>query len=351
MEEITCATIRPDTLAEAQELDGTDVAVVEGAFGVAENGAVWIPQNVKHKALYFIAEALVIVLDRHSLVHNMQEAYEFLAGQTYPFGTFISGPSKTADIEQALVMGAHGACTCLVILKSNPRNGASASATCPYFHSLMEAYFSKGYSAFAPFIYPPSPFRHPVSVSVMRVHFLHSCGYEGLSQFRQRHACHRSGFQPPQPCEYLGQREQAYLLVRLSRTIVAAQHFPGRADAVESRVVQPQGVLFPVAEPVPFPVFQFRLQLGVDLRMVDTRAVDGMLHEHADEAAASRRVGKQFARVGRADEGGDARQGLAVPPVRLAQVEGGELHEVLQERVFLLGYAGRTRPGSAAPSR
>ena len=106
MEEITCATIRPDTLAEAQELDGTDVAVVEGAFGVAENGAVWIPQNVKHKALYFIAEALVIVLDRHSLVHNMQEAYELLAG-----------PSKTADIEQALVMGAHGACTCLVILK------------------------------------------------------------------------------------------------------------------------------------------------------------------------------------------------------------------------------------------
>ena len=117
MEEITCATIRPDTLAEAQELDGTDVEVVEGAFGVAENGAVWIPQNVKHKALYFIAEALVIVLDRHSLVHNMQEAYELLAGQTYPFGTFISGPSKTADIEQALVMGAHGACTCLVILK------------------------------------------------------------------------------------------------------------------------------------------------------------------------------------------------------------------------------------------
>ena len=103
--------------------------------------------------------------------------------------------------------------------------------------------------------------------------------------------------------------------------------------------MQPQGVLFPVAEPVPFPVFQFRFQLGVDLRMVDTRAVDGMLHEHADEPAASRRVGKQFARVGRADEGGDARQGLAVPPVRLAQVEGGELHEVFQERVFLLGYA------------
>ena len=182
-------------------------------------------------------------------------------------------------------------------------------------------------------------FHHAVSVSIMRVYLLYPCGHEGLSQFWQRHACHRSGFQPPQPCKNFGQRKRAYLLVRLSRTIVAAQHFPGRADAVESRIVQPQGVLFPVAEPIPFPSFQFRFQLGVDLRMVDTRAVDGMLHEHADEPAASRRVGKQFARVGRADEGGDARQGLAVPPVRLAQVEGRELHEVLQERVFLLGYA------------
>ena len=76
--------------------------------------------------------------------------------------------------------------------------------------------------------------------------------------------------------------------------VVTAQHLFRRADAVESRIVQPQGVLFPMAEPVPFPVFKFRLQLGVDLRVVDTRVVDGMLHEHTDEPAASRRVGKQF---------------------------------------------------------
>ncbi|MCD8318784.1 MAG: LUD domain-containing protein [Paraprevotella sp.] len=117
LKELTCATIRPDELETAQELDGTDVAVVEGDFGVVENGAVWIPQNIKLKALYFIADALAIVIDRHSLVNNMHEAYRRLAGQSYPFGTFISGPSKTADIEQALVMGAHGARTALVILR------------------------------------------------------------------------------------------------------------------------------------------------------------------------------------------------------------------------------------------
>lgn len=115
--EMTCATFNPDDLERPQELNGTDVAIVAGEIGVAENGTVWIPQTVKHKALYFIAEKLVIVLDKNNLVNNMHEAYRRLEHEKYTFGVFISGPSKTADIEQALVMGAHGARDVLVILK------------------------------------------------------------------------------------------------------------------------------------------------------------------------------------------------------------------------------------------
>ena len=114
---MTCATFNPDELDRAQDLDGTDVAVVAGELGVAENAAVWIPQTVKYKALYFIAEKLVIILDRNRIVSNMHEAYEIVKNEKYEFGTFISGPAKTADIEQALVMGAHGARDVLVILK------------------------------------------------------------------------------------------------------------------------------------------------------------------------------------------------------------------------------------------
>ena len=116
MDGIDCATFDPDVLDNAQELDGTEVAVVAGSFGVAENAAVWIPQNVKYKALYFIAEKLVIILDRNRLVSNMHQAYEQIKNEKYEFGTLISGPSKTADIEQALVMGARGAKDVLVIL-------------------------------------------------------------------------------------------------------------------------------------------------------------------------------------------------------------------------------------------
>lgn len=115
--EITIATINPDKVDSPYELNGTDIAVIEGTIGVAENGCVWIPQNVKEKAVYFIAEYLVILLDKDKLVHTMHEAYEQITLNDYGFGVFISGPSKTADIEQALVVGAHGARGVTVILK------------------------------------------------------------------------------------------------------------------------------------------------------------------------------------------------------------------------------------------
>ena len=113
---VECATFNPDDLSSPAELDGTDYAVVRGCFGVAENAAVWIEQDVRERAVYFIAETLVILLDRESLVNNMHEAYERLGDARQQFGVFISGPSKTADIEQALVFGAHGARGVIVVL-------------------------------------------------------------------------------------------------------------------------------------------------------------------------------------------------------------------------------------------
>lgn len=124
--EITIATRNPDTISQAADLNGTDVGIVRGCFGVAENACVWIPQQMKEKAVCFISENLVILLPKNQIVNNMHEAYRRLSGHDakdgtelfadYGYGTFISGPSKTADIAQVLVMGAQAARSATVLL-------------------------------------------------------------------------------------------------------------------------------------------------------------------------------------------------------------------------------------------
>ena len=106
--EVTIATRNPDEVGRARDLNGTDVGIIRGKFGVAENACVWIPQQMKEKAVCFISENLIILLPKSQIVNNMHEAYKRIEfDETYDgYGTFISGPSKTADIAQVLVMGA-----------------------------------------------------------------------------------------------------------------------------------------------------------------------------------------------------------------------------------------------------
>lgn len=118
MPEITCATFNPNELDSPHLLDGTDLAVLKAHIGVAENGALWYQQDdQKWRAIFFIPEALVFFLDKQNIVNNMHEAYKKIGDAEYEFGGFISGPSKTADIEQALVFGAHGARKLTVLIK------------------------------------------------------------------------------------------------------------------------------------------------------------------------------------------------------------------------------------------
>ena len=116
--EITIATRNPDTVGRARDLNGTDVGIIRGKFGVAENGCIWIPQTMKEKAVCFISENLIILLPKSQIVNNMHEAYKRIEfDKEYDgYGTFISGPSKTADIAQVLVMGAQAARSATILL-------------------------------------------------------------------------------------------------------------------------------------------------------------------------------------------------------------------------------------------
>ncbi|MEY2917868.1 MAG: hypothetical protein RIS73_1582 [Bacteroidota bacterium] len=106
-----------DEKLDAHFLENIEVAVVNAQFGVAENGSVWVTDaEIKIRALPFICQQLAVVLNKKNFVNNMQEAYELIGNEGYDFGVFIAGPSKTADIEQSLVLGAHGSKTMTVFV-------------------------------------------------------------------------------------------------------------------------------------------------------------------------------------------------------------------------------------------
>lgn len=106
-----------DPAAEASALARLDVLVCPGAFGVAENGAVWLAESgMGSRVAPFLAQHLVLALDHSAIVPDMHAACDRLETFGEGYGAFVAGPSKTADIEQTLVIGAHGPRSLTVLL-------------------------------------------------------------------------------------------------------------------------------------------------------------------------------------------------------------------------------------------
>ncbi|GEP42299.1 LutC/YkgG family protein [Brevifollis gellanilyticus] len=103
-------TVDLSGISDPHDLDGVHTAVFPARFGVCENGAVWIEEtDLGHRVLPMIAEHLFIVVRADQIVADMHAAYGRVGKIGSGFGLFLAGPSKTADIEQCLVIGAHGA--------------------------------------------------------------------------------------------------------------------------------------------------------------------------------------------------------------------------------------------------
>ncbi len=108
-----------DSLASltAEELAAVDTAYLQGTLAVAENGAIWLYESqMGNRLLPFICQHLVIVIERKNIVPTMHHAYQQIESAKEGFGVFLAGPSKTADIEQSLVIGAHGARSLIVYI-------------------------------------------------------------------------------------------------------------------------------------------------------------------------------------------------------------------------------------------
>jgi L-lactate dehydrogenase complex protein LldG len=103
--------------SDPHSYEDIELAIIRAHFSVAENGAVWLTEELMgQRIIPYICQHLAVIVNADSIVPTLHEAYEKIGLGEYGFGAFIGGPSKTADIEQALVLGAHGPLTMSVFI-------------------------------------------------------------------------------------------------------------------------------------------------------------------------------------------------------------------------------------------
>lgn len=105
---------------DPHSFENVELAIISAHLAVAENGTVWVTDEVMgQRIIPFICQHLAVLVKASTIVPTMHEAYRRIGTGDYGFGVFIGGPSKTADIEQALVLGAHGPISMTVFVVNN----------------------------------------------------------------------------------------------------------------------------------------------------------------------------------------------------------------------------------------
>jgi len=102
---------------DPHEWADVDLFITTSSLAVAENGSVWVKdEQLLSRALPFISQQIAVIIERGNIVATMHDAYDVISTADYGFAAFIAGPSKTADIAQSLVLGAHGPKTMTVFI-------------------------------------------------------------------------------------------------------------------------------------------------------------------------------------------------------------------------------------------
>jgi len=105
-----CSTDGPYSV---EELEACDAAITECDAIIAQTGSVLITgRSAGGRALSVLPPHHIVIVKRSQLVPDLTEAFSLLRDKyssNYPsFISFITGPSRTGDIERVLVLGAHG---------------------------------------------------------------------------------------------------------------------------------------------------------------------------------------------------------------------------------------------------
>jgi L-lactate dehydrogenase complex protein LldG len=92
---------------EARELEGAEVS--EASYGLADTGSVVLmasPEEPRARSL--LPEVHVSLLREERILPGLDELFAALGGELPSALAIVTGPSRSADIEQSLTVGVHG---------------------------------------------------------------------------------------------------------------------------------------------------------------------------------------------------------------------------------------------------
>ena len=91
------------------ELAGIPIALVKASFSVADIGSLVFPFDDTRTSLpHFLSDCIIVVVSRKNLMANQFELFKKLSPEKTKHMVLVTGPSRTADIEKILILGAHG---------------------------------------------------------------------------------------------------------------------------------------------------------------------------------------------------------------------------------------------------
>ncbi len=107
--------LNDNDIKKPEDFDKLDIFILEASIAIANQGAIWIPKNMaKFDSSIFLCKYQIFLLNEKYF--SMEDAFLKWKKLTIRGGYWVSGPSKTADIEQSLVIGAHGPLDAIVII-------------------------------------------------------------------------------------------------------------------------------------------------------------------------------------------------------------------------------------------
>ena len=87
-----------------------DIGITLGEFGVGETGSICVDNYAYEVRIASMLPLInIIFMPKNYIVNNMQDAFDVLAKVFWKgYSGFVTGPSRTSDIERVLTLGVHG---------------------------------------------------------------------------------------------------------------------------------------------------------------------------------------------------------------------------------------------------